>query len=217
MDPTEDSNDVGDGEDGGVFPIPKILFVDLPIADVTANTKILHLGKPGHTDDLQQEMVIPVQGGGMHPLPNDNTDPPPPPAPQPGTSGATTPVTTVDAVTPINPATIPGLVQKQQGTHQKEGRIFTRPLKQPKKGTNTKNKNVNPQPMAQAEPQDDTLKGRMSLLEKITQLMQEMEVWGHYVGLKAGRIPVGRKRDKVLVRVEELLNDATYDDDEPDD
>lgn len=59
----------------------------------------------------------------------------------------------------------------------------------------------------------------MTLLEEITQLMKtsyrsrrnEVEVWGQYMGLNAGRLPVGRWRDRVLMQVEELMNEALYD------
>lgn len=58
----------------------------------------------------------------------------------------------------------------------------------------------------------------MTLLGEITQLMKnlygakrnEMHVWGTYIGLKADRIPVGRSRDKLMVKVEQLMNEALY-------
>lgn len=224
MDPNEAPLAIGGGEEAGMFDIPNVLLVDMPIAEITPNTKILHLGKSNMAKTTE----------GTH-QPNSDTAPTAPTSSQAGPSGlqsraveeamdvehSTTPATTVAAVTPATSAKIPGQAKQQQVQDAQAGRSITRP----KKGTNTKNNKVNPQPAAQAEPQDETLNERMSLLQKITELMKasygsrrnEMEVWGHYVGLKASRIPEGRKRDKMLVRVEELLNEATYDDVHSDD
>lgn len=205
------------GEDAGLYNIPKIMLVDMPIAEITPDTRIVHLGRAENTNNMQ----IPPQT-------TKDIPPPPPPSPQAGTSGvqfgdiheamevevAINPTPNIAAITPVTPANMPEASATRKVTKTQEGTRTTGP---PKKGTNTKNKNVNKQPPPQPETGD--VNERMSLLKKITELMQqsygarrnEMEVWGHYIGLKAGKIPVGRKRDKVLVRVEELLNEAAFD------
>lgn len=223
MEPVEDTMSMEGGEKAGYFNIPKELLVDMPIADVTANTRIIHLGFPG----MANRTVL-------TPQPRENIEPPHPKSPRPGTSGVTTiheqeamdveaaatAVTAVPAVTPVNPANVPQVVEQQHAKIPHEGRAKARPQGPPKKGLNTKNRNVNAEPAPQGEAQDGTLKERMSLLEKITDIMKssygsrrdEMEVWGHYIGLKARKIPEGRRRDRVLMNVEEMITEATYDD-----
>lgn len=230
LDPDENSMGIDGGEEGGLFTIPKVLLVDMPIAEITPNTKIVHLGKPDGPANIQSV-----------PQPMEDVYAPPPPEPRAGTSGVTlgpfheamevevevqaTPTPNLAAsLNPVTPATVPGTTKNVQARIPQEGKTMARSTAQPKKGTNIKNKKGNTKSPTQADPTDDTVKERMSILKKITELMQasygsrrnEMEVWGHYVGLKAGRLPVGRKRDKVLVRVEELLNEATYGDDQGD-
>lgn len=38
----------------------------------------------------------------------------------------------------------------------------------------------------------------------------ELQVWGQYIGLKAGRVPSGEIRDDVLLKVEKLFNKAIH-------
>lgn len=220
LDPNDNIMAGDGGEEPASFDIPNVMLVDMPIAALTPTTKIVHLGKADNTKDVMNLSQ-----------PTDNIVPPPPPSPSAGTSGVTvggihaamevevapTPTPTLTAVTPVTTAAMPETAKNNQVRPP-----MTRGPGQVKKGTNTKNRNTNTQPLAQADANGDKVQERMSLLKKITDLMEasygsrrnEMEVWGHYVGLKASRIPVGRKRDKMLVRVEELLNEATYDDDE---
>lgn len=39
----------------------------------------------------------------------------------------------------------------------------------------------------------------------------EMRWRGHYIGLNSGRLQEGRRRETVLMQMEELLNEALYD------
>lgn len=225
LDPNENDMVIEGVEGAESYEIPKIMLVDMPIAEITPDTRIVHLGGPENINERN-----------IQPQTTQYVLPPPPPPPQAGTSGlhlgdaheameveaAINPTASVAAVTPVTAANMPEGTENVRVKKPQEGKSMTGPTGQPKKGTNTKNKNANRQPPTQAEREDTIVNERMAMLKKITDLMQqsygarrnEMEVWGHYVGIKAGRIPVGRKRDKVLLRVEELLSEATYDDDD---
>lgn len=228
MDDDENSNSILGGEEIGRFPIPSELLVNMPIADLTATTKIIHLGKP--TEVITPANTLQLQES-MAPI-----CPPPTASPQAGPSvigahevnpehmdleGAATGATNAAAMTPEAPATVPSTIGQQPEKDAHDDPIVKRPQIQPKKGKNTKNNKSKPQVEDQPEEHDVTLKERMSVLGEITKLLKatygsrrnEVEVWGQFIGLKASRLPEGRRRDRVLVRVEEILNDALYEED----
>lgn len=221
MDVDDNSNSAVGGEEDGLFNIPRELLVKMPIADVTATTKIIHLGEPLRTT---------TQG---HPSQSQEATPPfaRPATPQPGTSGvptgepqpelmdvegAATPGTTVAA-------TIPTTAPQGAVRNRPQGTQKTRVQPQVKKGVQTKNRKTSPDAEPQGDERDEldgTFQNRMALLGKITNLLKdsygsrrsEVEVWGQYIGLKASRIRVGRRRDRAFMNVEDVLNEAIYED-----
>lgn len=218
---TDETNNNNNGEDEGqdavVFPIPRELLVTLPIAEVGPNTKIIHINQPGQGTAAEGHMEV------------NNTENPAripakrqrPPTPRPGTSGVATTNIAEEVMevqendTPLTQVPHGDDVQRTQ--HDVGGPPRNIQAK-PKKGYNTKNKNTKTQNPAEAQDVDPTLKDRMTLLGEITELMKntygarrnEMHVWGTYIGLKAERVPAGRGRDKLLVDVEKLMNEAIY-------
>lgn len=218
----ENSNSAVGGEDVGVFNIPNELLVDMPIVDVPPGTKIIHLGhdtqvEPRTTTAIGQvatatvTIPAPVVAGPSGLMNNDMEHEPM------DTENAATGNTPIIAATP---STVLPNTTTQPGDEATEMTNRPRVLVRPKKGTVTKNRQTKTrvEPHGVNEP-DETLKERMNILAEITQLIKssygcrrnEIEVWGQYMGLKAGRLPVGTRRDRVLMQMEELLNEALYD------
>lgn len=207
-------------EDVGQFAIPRELLVTLPIAEVGPDTKIIHIQQPGEGETFEAPME---ENSTQDPIPTPAQDQRPTAnQPMPGTSGVAQIHlgNAMEVEGTANPVSQRRPTQTLQ-RNQDDGAMAPKSTQaQPKKGFNTKNrkKKTQPQPPVEAEDTDPTLKERMTLLGEITELMKnsyaakrnEMHVWGSYMGLKADRIPVGRSRDKVLVKVEELINEAIY-------
>lgn len=182
-------------QDAGFFPIPNELLLTLPIAEVGPNTKIIRINRPTGNKDA--------------------------PEPMPGPSGVVATQVEEDVMEEhdsVPAITEPPQREQVQINQQDDGRVVEN-NQVPKKGYNTKNRKKKTQStVAEKQPEDPTLKDRMTLLGEITELMKtsygarrnEMHVWGTYIGLKADRLPAGKARDKVLVKVEELMNEALY-------
>lgn len=123
------------------------------------------------------------------------------------------------AAMPVTPAQIPATAPMASQRAPRDTFTVPRVPGQPKKGVNVKNRNAKNPVEAEGAQQDPTLNERMSILGEITKLMKasygtrqnEVEVWGQYIGLKAGRLREGRRRDRVLMQMEEMLNEALYD------
>lgn len=219
MEVDDNSNTGANGEGVGVYPIPRELLVNMPIADVGPNTKIIHVGPPTQNKNGQETNVEPeiIQGPA--------NDPPAPFAtPQPGTSGvdpvhhAQVEMEVEENIAPINLAPTPVTTQKKDGTGM---RLKENNQQQPKKGFLTKNRKTKVQNDVETQEEDGTLKERMTLLAEIKDLMKnsyglrrnEVSVWATYIGLKAERLPAGKSRDKLLVRIEQMINDELYEND----
>lgn len=219
MEVDDNSNAPAGGEGVGVYPIPRELLLTLPIAEVGPDTKIIHVNQPTQAKEGEETNVEPRN------TPAPANDPPRPvTTPQPGPSGVApirhgqVAMEVEEALAPINldPTPLPiqkkdnGVMRRQENNAQ-----------QPKKGFLTKNRKNKAQNEVEVQEVDVTLKERMTLLEEIKDLMKtsygvrrnEVHVWATYIGLKAERIPAGKSRDKLLIRIEQMLNDEMYGED----
>lgn len=225
MDVNENSNSAVGGEDVGMFNIPNELLVNMPIAAVPAGTKIIHLGAATNTQTIVQPSQSQEPTSAVPTTSN---------AQQEDTGVATgdfqheameigmaaTAGTSADAATPITHATIPATVPEETVFDPPEVVKRNRAPAQVKKGVKTKNRGNQAQKEPEGEERDATLTDRMALLSEITRIMKdsygsrrsEVEVWGQFIGLKAGRIREGRRRDRAFMHVEDVLNDAIYED-----
>lgn len=210
------------GENMGRFTIPDELLVKMPIAEVTPTTKIIHIGKatqpiPIVTATQSEQAIAPIppppntQAGPSHVIATE-------PQHEPMDMDVATGTAIADAVTPKTIVAGPSTEGNQAEIIQPQASKIKKTRVQVKKGVNTKNPKTKPQVEAQPEVEDDTLKDRMSILGEITRLMKasygsrrnEVEVWGQYIGIKASRLSEGRRRDRVFMGVEELINEAIY-------
>lgn len=231
----EDTSELDEQE--GRFTIPLELLMQMPIANVTEDTRIIPLRKVRANTSTEANVgdgIEPQAGtSGVKAPANANemdtqdtiTDPPVPnntvPIPEKSVVKSNNPVTNAMKKTPNPTANLPNPKmalaapnpQKPPGNIVRSGNV-------PKKGYNTKNRKVH-QAEIEIPENDNGVQRRMELLGEIADIvrksaekrnMTELDVWGHYMGLKVARVQEGRRRDKVLVKVEELVNDAIHDD-----
>lgn len=219
IDETNDNNAQEGVQVDGVFPIPRELLVTMPIAEVRPDTKIIHINQPGQVQPAQANMDHNNTHNPTH-IPTQ-AQRPTTPAPIPGTSGLTTTnnANNEEEVMDVQAQdTHPTQSTQVRRTQHDEDGASNNIQVQPKKGYNTKNRKTKQQNPVETQEVDPTVKERMTLLGEITELMKntygarrnEMHVWGTYIGLKAERVPAGRNRDKLLVKVENLMNEAIY-------
>lgn len=214
----EDRTQEEGDEQLGRYNIPVELLVDMPIVEVTKETRIIHVGKP--TSGPGNEITVvtnaePQAGTSMQveDIPSQ---------PRAGTSGINMGVEMV-----LESNTLGSVADASQSqiivtntTNPPVQVAAPKPTAEPKKGYNTKNRKRNPAPEVTTPPtEDDTLQKRMDILGEIAEIvkrsnarqsMSELDVWGQYIGMKVARVEEGKARDKVLVDVEQRINRALY-------
>lgn len=208
METEEMSNADEAGESVRTFDIPHELLQTYPIAEVGPNTKIIAINAPVHTitkamAEKEVTTPAPAQAG-------------PSGIGQAGPSGIGNVNRQEEPMDVVNPSI--QTAKQPQNAQQEEGGNNPQTQGAPKKGYVTKNRKGKPEKQLETHHDDDTLKERISVLGEITNLMKnaygarknELHVWGNYIGLKAERVPEGKGRDKLLVKVEKLMNDAIY-------
>lgn len=233
-------NEIGDAtseqdEQEGRFTIPTELLFQMPIAHVTESTRIIPVTKPvtgtsvvitpceefeplPGPSGMQAEanaMVVEVQDH-VTALPEQNNI----------TPAFNTNLTQADNnlsqtrknlsnEPPVGPT--PKRAAPTSNPENSQGNMVSVPTV-PKKGYNVKNKKKVPNEVEMSE-KDDNVQRRLQVLGEIADIvkksgekrnMTELDVWGQYIGLKVARVVEGCRRDKVLVKVENLINDAIH-------
>lgn len=209
----------------GIFDIPREFLLKLPIAHVASDTRIIALNTLAQNDMAQvgpntTEAPTPGPSGVREEMEVD-VRPNNPQAQKPGPSG----VGLNNHIKGMETDEVPENrnVANPDPTQVEQQPNPPRPQGVPKKGFNTKNKRKEDIPVCPLRPptqdNDATLQDRMNILQEIAELvrnskgradMTELQLWGQYMGMKAGRIPGGQTRDEVLVEVEKVMNKGIH-------
>lgn len=167
MDVGDDTNTGEVANDARAFPIPRELLVTLPIVEVGANTKIIHINRP---DVGKQPHINTDPDNTQNPTPTPaRIQPLTTPEPRAGTSGvALTHVAErmMDLQDDLTPANQPPQHQQVPRNQAEERRPVQNNPVQPKKGYNTKNRKTKTQNADDTQDVDPTLQDRMKLRDQ---------------------------------------------------
>lgn len=214
----------------GRYPIPPELLMQLSIADITKDTRIIHLttGTVIGSGDMSENGAgdpMPGPSGIENETRTMEMDVPEPIMPVPDTSNtipnpagpSTEPEVTVQR--PKANTLVPTVTVSVPNAKPSNQQFITKRVNAlPKKGYNTKNKRndiVEPLP----QEKDDNVETRLRVLSEIADIvkksgekrnMSEFDVWGQYIGMKVARVEEAHVRDKVVIKVERIITEAIH-------